>query len=58
MAYYNSLLFLMLIIQGLCTAAVSGQISEGSPSAGVKHAIVMVPAALITFMTVVGPMGV
>jgi flagellar protein FlaJ len=58
MAYYKSLLFLMLIIQGLCTAAVSGQISEGSPSAGVKHAIVMVPAALITFMTVVGPMGV
>ncbi len=58
MAYYKSLLFLMLMIQGGCTAAVSGQISEGSPSAGVKHAIVMIPLAFIAFMLIVRPMGV
>lgn len=58
MAYYKSLLFTMLMIQGACTAAVSGQISEGSPSAGVKHAIIMMPIAFIAFMFIVRPMGV
>ena len=58
MAYYKSLLFTMLMIQGACTAAVSGQISEGSPSAGVKHAIIMMPIAFIAFMLIVRPMGV
>ncbi len=58
MAYYKSLLFLMLMIQGACTAAVSGQISEGSPSAGIKHAIIMMPMAFIAFMLIVRPMGV
>ncbi|MEF8880495.1 MAG: type II secretion system F family protein [Candidatus Nanohaloarchaea archaeon] len=58
MAYYKSLLFTMLMIQGASSAAVAGQISEGSPSAGVKHAIIMLPIAFITFMIVVRPMGV
>lgn len=58
MAYYKSLLFTMLMIQGGCTAAVAGQISEGSPSAGVKHALIMVPVAFIAFMLIVRPMGV
>jgi len=57
MAYYKSVLFSMLMIQGVCSAAVAGQISEGSPSAGVKHAIIMLPLAFIVFMTVVRPMG-
>lgn len=58
MAYYKSLLFIMLMIQGICTAAVSGQISEGSPSAGIKHAIIMMPISFLAFMFVVRPMGV
>lgn len=58
MAYYKSLLFTMLMVQGACTAAVAGQISEGSPSAGVKHAIIMLPVAFITFMFIIRPMGV
>lgn len=58
MAYYKSLLFTMLMVQGACTAAVSGQISEGSPSAGVKHAVIMMPLAFVVFLLVVGPMGV
>ncbi|MFB6159397.1 MAG: type II secretion system F family protein [Candidatus Nanohalobium sp.] len=57
MAYYKSLLFTMLIVQGGCSAAVAGQISEGSPSAGVKHAIIMLPVAFIAFMLIVRPMG-
>ncbi len=58
MAYYKSLLFTMLMVQGACTAAVAGQISEGSPSAGVKHAIIMMPLAFVAFMLIVRPMGV
>ena len=57
MAYYKSLLFTMLMVQGVCTAAVSGQISEGSPSAGIKHAIIMLPVSFIAFMLILRPMG-
>lgn len=58
MAYYKSLLFTMLMIQGMCTGAVAGQIGEGSPSAGIKHAMVMLPIAFIAFMYLVGLSGV
>ncbi len=58
MAYYKSLLFWMLMIQGVATGAVAGQISEGSPSAGVKHALIMLPVAFIVFMYAVGLAGV
>lgn len=58
MAYYKALLFTMLMVQGVATGAVSGQISEGSPSAGIKHALVMIPIAFIAFMYLVGFSGV
>jgi len=58
MAYYKSLLFTMLMVQGICTGAVAGQISEGSPSAGVKHAMIMIPIAFVVFMYTVGLSGV
>ena len=57
MAYYKALLFTMLMVQGVCTGAVAGQISEGSPSAGVKHALIMIPIAFIVFMYMVGLTG-
>ena len=58
MAYYKSLLFTMLMIQGVCTAAVAGQVSEGSPSAGIKHALIMLPLAFVAYMVMVAPAGV
>lgn len=58
MAYYKSVLFSMLMIQGICSAAVAGQISEGTPSAGVKHGLIMLPVAFAVFMLVVRPMGI
>lgn len=58
MAYYKSLLFTMLMVQGAATGAVAGQISEGSPSAGVKHALIMIPIAFVVFMYTVGLTGV
>lgn len=57
MAYYKSVFFSMLMIQGICSAAVAGQISEGSPSGGIKHALIMLPIAFAIFMVVVRPMG-
>jgi flagellar protein FlaJ len=54
MAYYKSLLFMMLIIQGISTGAVAGQISEGTPAAGVKHATIMIPIAFVAFMFSIG----
>lgn len=58
MAYYKALLFLMLIIQGIATAAVAGQIKEGSPSAGLKHALIMLPIAFIAYIYYVGGAGI
>lgn len=58
MAYYKSLLFSMLMIQGMATGAVAGQIGEGSPSAGVKHALIMLPIAFTAYMYAVGLAGV
>jgi len=58
MAYYKALLFTMLMVQGAATGAVAGQISEGSPSAGIKHALVMLPIAFLVFMYLVGLTGV
>lgn len=57
MAYYKSVFFSMLMLQGICSAAVAGQISDGSPSAGIKHALIMMPVAFAVFMLVVRPMG-
>lgn len=57
MAYYKALLFLMLMIQGISTAAVAGQIKEGSPSAGLKHAVIMIPIAFIAYVYYVGGAG-
>lgn len=58
MAYYKSLLFTMLMIQGIATSGVAGKISEGKAIAGVKHAIIMLPVAFITFMLIIAPQGI
>jgi flagellar protein FlaJ len=58
MAYYKSLLFTMLMVQGISTSAVAGKITQGKAVAGIKHAMVMIPLAFIAFMTIVAPMGV
>jgi hypothetical protein len=47
----------MLMVQGVLTALVAGQIKEGSPSAGIKHAIIMLPIAFIAYIQVVGTAG-
>jgi hypothetical protein len=58
MAYFKSLLFSMLMVQGICTGAVAGQISSGTPTAGIKHAMIMLPIGFVVFIVVVGAAGV
>lgn len=58
MAYYKSLLFTILIIQGIAIAALAGQVSEGTPAAGIKHGLILLPVAFVAFITVVGSAGV
>ncbi|MFQ6020734.1 MAG: type II secretion system F family protein [Candidatus Aenigmatarchaeota archaeon] len=39
--YYNSLFLIMVVIQGIFSGLVAGQIGEGSVIAGTKHSIIM-----------------
>jgi len=39
--YYNALFILMVVVQGIFSGLVAGQIGEGSVIAGVKHSIIM-----------------
>lgn len=57
MAYYKSLLFSMLMVQAISTSAVAGKMSDGRASAGLKHAVLLVPIAFFAFMLLVRPMG-
>lgn len=41
-AYYISLFFFMSIIQALFSGIIAGQISEGSPTAGIKHSFILI----------------
>lgn len=48
--YYISLFFLVVIIQGIFTGLIAGQLGENSVIAGSKHSMIMVLTALSVFM--------
>lgn len=48
-AYYTSLFFLMSMIEAACCGLVTGQISENSVFAGVKHSVIMVVISFAAF---------
>ncbi len=58
MCYYQALFFIMLIVQGLFTALVAGEIGTGKVTGGVKHALVMVPSGVIIYVVLMAVMGV
>ena len=58
MGYYKSLLFTILMIQGIAIAALAGQVSQGTPAGGVKHGMILLPVAFVAFIYVVGSAGV
>lgn len=49
-AYYISLFFSSLIIQGIFVGLITGQLGENSVTAGVKHSIIMVFIAISVFL--------
>jgi len=48
--YYIALFFFILIIQGIFSGLIAGQLGENSIIAGSKHSIIMVSAAISIFM--------
>ena len=51
-SYYKSLFFAMIIIQGILSGLISGQIGADSLSAGIKHIIVLTFSGGIIFLIV------
>lgn len=50
--YYKALFFSMIIIQGIFTGLVCGQIGENSALAGIKHSLIMTSSGFAIFMIV------
>jgi flagellar protein FlaJ len=48
--YYVALFFYVLIIQGVCSGLIAGQLGDNSTVAGVRHSIIMVSSALFIFI--------
>ncbi len=53
-SYYKALFFLMVIIQGICSGLVAGQIGSDSVVGGIKHSLIMVVSGFVIFLTVTG----
>ncbi len=51
--YYRGLFFSMLLVQGIFTGLICGQISENSIKAGIKHSLILTLIGLGTFMIVI-----
>ncbi|MBU0530765.1 MAG: type II secretion system F family protein [Candidatus Aenigmatarchaeota archaeon] len=48
--YYTSLFFLVVVVQGLFTGLIAGQIGENSIISGVKHSLIMVFISIGVFL--------
>lgn len=48
--YYKSLFFLMIIIQGVFSGLVAGQISSDSLIVGIKHSLIMTTSGFVFFL--------
>ncbi len=53
-SYYKSLFFLMIIIQGVCSGLVAGQIGSDSVVGGIKHSLIMVVSGFVVFLAAAG----
>lgn len=52
-SYYRALFFTMVIVQGIFTGLIAGQIGSDSVVAGVKHSLIMVLSGFFTFIIAV-----
>ena len=48
--YYVALFFYVLLIQGLCSGLIAGQLGENSTIAGGKHSMIMVSIVIFIFI--------
>jgi len=48
--YYISLFFYVLLIQGISSGLIAGQLGENSVVAGTKHALIMMSVSLFVFI--------
>lgn len=48
--YYVSLFFYVLLIQGICSGLIAGQLGENSVVAGTKHSIIMSSISIFIFI--------
>jgi len=51
-AYYKGLFFTMIVVQGLFSGLIAGQISSDSLAAGVRHSLIMLIAGIFSFILV------
>ncbi len=49
-SYYRSLFLSMILVQGIFTGLVAGQIGENSPKAGIKHSLILTSIGFGVFM--------
>lgn len=50
--YYKSLFFIMIIIQGIFSGLLAGQIGSDSLIAGIKHSLIMTVSGFIAFLVI------
>ena len=48
--YYVAVFFFLVVIQGICTGLIAGQLAENSAISGVKHSLIMVFSAFGIFL--------
>ena len=48
--YYRSLFFVMIVIQGVFSGLIAGEIGSESISAGIKHSLIMVFSGAVAFL--------
>ena len=52
-AYYTSVFFVMILMQGIFSGLIAGQIVSNSMSAGVKHSLIMLITGALGFILVI-----
>ncbi len=52
-AYYKAMFFVMILVQGVFSGLIAGQISNDSVSAGVKHSFLMLSIGISVFLILI-----
>ncbi len=50
LTYFRVLFLMMVLIQGVASGVIAGELSEGNATAGIKHAGIMIVSSLLVFI--------